>query len=203
MQSKEFLSTLDFCKYISLGLHRTFPFLLVDNLIAGQFPQWAASLILLQINIVRPLLRFDQLTFINPKAHFYLFHLFVNLANKYPLKPNNKDILKQERDILYITNRVMFSKNELNIPQVLKLNRKCPLEFRFIASMAMWMSQNHQKIQIPRILNSLTPRFAHSEVTCDFASLKYNWQIAVAEMIICKTIKKNKPCRIILKETMP
>jgi hypothetical protein len=90
--------------------------------------------------IVKPLLGFDQLgayTFINPKAHFYSFHLFVNLAKKYPLKPNNKDILKQERDILYITNRVMFSKNELNIPQVLKLNRKCPLEFRFIASMAM------------------------------------------------------------------
>jgi hypothetical protein len=65
------------------------------------------------------------------------------------------------------------------------------------------MSQNHQKIQIPRILNSLTPRFAHSEVTRDFVSLKYNWQIAVADMIICKTIKKNKPRRIILKETMP
>jgi hypothetical protein len=40
-------------------------------------------------------------------------------------------------------------------------------------------------------------------VTCDFASLKYNCQIAVAEMIIRKTIQKNKPRRIILKETMP
>lgn len=47
------------------------------------------------------------------------------------------------------------------------------------------------------------PRFAHSEVTRAFASLKYNWQIDVAERIIRKTIKKNKPRRIILKETIP